>query len=188
MLTRPNTSNIHTYIHQLFRKLCARWVPKQLTPEHKVKRMESAFTFLRRYHNIGDEFLGRIITGDETWVAHITSEIKLQSNVSVTVDLPERQNSSRLCRRGKWCAWYSGTDGAFSSSTSWPEVKRRILSVIAKHWRNYDGSFRTNRAGSLVSMLSCCTITLGHTRFGGQQIFCRSSVERCLLIRPIART
>ena len=30
--------------HLLFRKLCARWVPKQLTPEHKAKRMESALT------------------------------------------------------------------------------------------------------------------------------------------------
>ncbi|PNF26371.1 hypothetical protein B7P43_G17995 [Cryptotermes secundus] len=26
--------------HLLFRKLCARWVPKQLIPEHKTKRME----------------------------------------------------------------------------------------------------------------------------------------------------
>ncbi|PNF14616.1 hypothetical protein B7P43_G12124 [Cryptotermes secundus] len=26
--------------HLLFRKLCARWVPKQLTPEHKTKRTE----------------------------------------------------------------------------------------------------------------------------------------------------
>ena len=32
--------------HLLFRKLCARWVPKQLTPVHKAKRMESALTFL----------------------------------------------------------------------------------------------------------------------------------------------
>jgi hypothetical protein len=32
--------------HLLFRKLCAKWVPKQLTPEHKTKRMESALTFL----------------------------------------------------------------------------------------------------------------------------------------------
>ena len=30
----------------LFRKLCARWVPKQLTPEHKEKSMESALTIV----------------------------------------------------------------------------------------------------------------------------------------------
>ena len=27
-------------------ELCARWVPEQLTPEHKAKRMESAWSFL----------------------------------------------------------------------------------------------------------------------------------------------
>ena len=60
----------------LFRELHARWVPKQSTPEHKVKRIESALTFLQQYHNDGDEFLDRIITGDETWVAQITLENK----------------------------------------------------------------------------------------------------------------
>ncbi|PNF35235.1 hypothetical protein B7P43_G06871 [Cryptotermes secundus] len=66
--------------HLLFRKLCATWwVPKQLTPEHKTKCMESALTFLQQYHDDGDEFLDRIITGDETWIAHITPETKQRS-------------------------------------------------------------------------------------------------------------
>ena len=47
-------------------------VMEQLTPGHKAKYMESALTFLQRYHNNGDEFLDRIITGDKTWVAHTT--------------------------------------------------------------------------------------------------------------------
>ena len=33
-------------------------------------------TFLQRYHDDVDEFLDRIITGNETWVAHITPETK----------------------------------------------------------------------------------------------------------------
>ncbi|PNF43793.1 hypothetical protein B7P43_G09754 [Cryptotermes secundus] len=32
--------------HLLFRKLCARWVPKQLTPEHKTRRMDGGIVFL----------------------------------------------------------------------------------------------------------------------------------------------
>ena len=47
--------------HILFRKLSARWVPKQLTPEHKAKRMESALELLQRYYDDG-EFLDRITT------------------------------------------------------------------------------------------------------------------------------
>ena len=49
---------------------------QQLTPEHKANRMESALRFLQRYHDDGDEFLDRIITGDEMWVAHITPQTK----------------------------------------------------------------------------------------------------------------
>ena len=56
--------------HLSFRKLCVWWVPKQLTQEHKAKRMKSALTFLQRYNDGGDEFLDRIITGDETWLLH----------------------------------------------------------------------------------------------------------------------
>ena len=41
--------------------------------------MESALTFLQRYHDDGDEFLDRIITGDETWTAHDAPETKQQA-------------------------------------------------------------------------------------------------------------
>ncbi|GFT39826.1 histone-lysine N-methyltransferase SETMAR [Trichonephila clavipes] len=62
-----------------FRKLCARWVPRLLTEEHKLKRMACALDFLDRYHKEGDQFLERIVTGDATWVSHITPESKRQS-------------------------------------------------------------------------------------------------------------
>jgi len=64
------TENLH------FRRLCARWDPKNLTPEHKTKRMGSAISFLERYEKEGDEFLTHIVTGDETWVSHVTPESK----------------------------------------------------------------------------------------------------------------
>lgn len=62
-----------------FRKLCARWMPKNLTSEHTIKRMEAALTFLQRYHDEGNEFLNRIITRDNMWVAQFTPEAKQQS-------------------------------------------------------------------------------------------------------------
>jgi hypothetical protein len=49
----PNVSRktVHRIVAENlhFRKLCARWVPKNLTPEHKTKRMGSALSFLERY-------------------------------------------------------------------------------------------------------------------------------------------
>jgi histone-lysine N-methyltransferase SETMAR len=62
-----------------YRKLCARWVPKQLTEEHKMKRRASALAFLTRYREQEDDFLNQIVTGDETWVSHTTPETKRQS-------------------------------------------------------------------------------------------------------------
>ncbi|GFV52278.1 histone-lysine N-methyltransferase SETMAR [Trichonephila clavipes] len=62
-----------------FRKLCARWVPRLLTEEHKLKRMACALDFLDQYHKEGDQFLERIVIGDETWDYHITPESKRQS-------------------------------------------------------------------------------------------------------------
>ncbi|GFU36091.1 hypothetical protein TNCV_2343041 [Trichonephila clavipes] len=37
-----------------YRKLCARWVPKLLTEEHKKKRMDFALNFLTCYAEAGD--------------------------------------------------------------------------------------------------------------------------------------
>ena len=107
--------------------------------------------------------------------------------IGVTVDLHARRNSSKFCRCGKWCARCSGTDGAFSSFTSWPGERRWMLRVTVKHCRNCDGPFRTSGAGCLLPVLSCCTITLGHTRLDCQHISCRSSAGRCLFMYHIVR-
>jgi hypothetical protein len=49
-----------------------------LPEEHKTKRAGSALTFLTRFTK-QDEFLSHIVTGDETWVSHVTPESKQQS-------------------------------------------------------------------------------------------------------------
>lgn len=62
-----------------FKKLCSRWVPRLLTEDHKVKRFATSLDFLTRYDEEGDDMLSQIVTGDETWVSHITPENKRQS-------------------------------------------------------------------------------------------------------------
>jgi len=65
--------------HLDYRKVCARWVLKMLTEDHKKQRVACALTFLMHYHKEGDGMLSHIVTGDETWVSHITPESKQQS-------------------------------------------------------------------------------------------------------------
>jgi hypothetical protein len=73
----PKTT-IHEAVREKlrYRKLCAGWLPKMLTDDHKTKRMGSALTFLTRYAQEGDKFLDSIVTGDETWGFHHTPEVR----------------------------------------------------------------------------------------------------------------
>jgi len=49
-----------------YKKLCAIWVPKMLTDEHKQKRLAAAHQFLQRHQIEGDQCFDHIVTGDET--------------------------------------------------------------------------------------------------------------------------
>jgi len=79
----PQTSR--SLLHEIvsdkhkYQKLCARWVPKMLTEEHKLKQQASALDFLTRYSEEGDKFLSCVATGDETWMLHATRESKQYS-------------------------------------------------------------------------------------------------------------
>ncbi|GFR64179.1 histone-lysine N-methyltransferase SETMAR [Elysia marginata] len=56
-----------------------KWVPHLLTDEHKESRVNISRNFLRRFQTEQNDFLGRIITGDETWVYSWDPETKRQS-------------------------------------------------------------------------------------------------------------
>ncbi|GFR09818.1 histone-lysine N-methyltransferase SETMAR [Trichonephila clavata] len=52
-------------IHDIlrYRKVSARWVPRQLTSTHQEQRMAVSLEHLVRYHEDGNDFLFRIVTG-----------------------------------------------------------------------------------------------------------------------------
>jgi hypothetical protein len=62
-----------------YRKVCSRWVPRQLTNEHKKTSMRSSLMLLQHLEEHGEAFLSRIVTRDETWVFHYTPESKAES-------------------------------------------------------------------------------------------------------------
>ena len=61
------------------RKVSARWVPRLLTEDHKGQRKAITSELLQRYRHEGDDFLLRIVTGDESWFHHFEPETKRQS-------------------------------------------------------------------------------------------------------------
>jgi hypothetical protein len=76
-----NYGSAYSIMHDEFkyRKLCSRWVPKQLKDDHKQKRIEICTQYLHRYETEGEGLLERIVTGDETWVHHFDPESKQRS-------------------------------------------------------------------------------------------------------------
>jgi hypothetical protein len=62
-----------------YRKVCARFVPRMLTPEHIEHHMAICQDLLNQYEAEGEIFLDHIITGDETWCHHNKAESKRQS-------------------------------------------------------------------------------------------------------------
>jgi len=60
----------HHIVHDVlqFLKVSARWVPRQRTAELKERRVDACQELLRRFEVEDDGFLGRIVTGNETWV------------------------------------------------------------------------------------------------------------------------
>jgi histone-lysine N-methyltransferase SETMAR len=62
------------------KKLCARWVPRLLTGDHKRTRMKISEQCLERFNKNKTDFVRRFIIMDETWIRHYsyTPESKQQ--------------------------------------------------------------------------------------------------------------
>lgn len=82
-------------------KVSARWVPRNLTDEHRQKRMGAALEMLTRYNQGGEEFLDRIVTGDETWFHYWTPETKARSMVWKKKDQPAPKKFKQQASAGK---------------------------------------------------------------------------------------
>jgi len=59
-----------------YRKVYSRWVPRQLSNDHKRAQQTICQEHLDCHAHEGDAFLHRIVTGDESWVYHYEPESK----------------------------------------------------------------------------------------------------------------
>ncbi|GFO09551.1 histone-lysine N-methyltransferase SETMAR-like protein [Plakobranchus ocellatus] len=101
-------------VHQIvttvlgYRKVSARWVPRQLTVEMKAQRKDMCTQLLERY-NAEEAFLQRILTGDESLVHHLIQNVK-PNRWSRGTKLLQVQGSSRLLPLQKRsCSPFYGT-------------------------------------------------------------------------------
>src|SRR5215475_9686622 len=73
--------SVHTILTENLemKKVCAKIVPKLPTPEQKLRRKECCVDW--KTSEESDEFLERVITGNETWIYEYDIELKSQSRV-----------------------------------------------------------------------------------------------------------
>ena len=95
---------IHSILHDYLklRKVCARWVPHQLTDDQKQLRIQFCHQSLQRFEEGRSRRVLDIITGDESWFYHYDPETKQQSKVwvSTTDPRPTKVHRSRSsCKR-----------------------------------------------------------------------------------------
>lgn len=81
LIPEISSATIHKILTEKlgYHKVCARWVPRMLTENHKQQRVVCAKQFLQQCEDNKEEFLDSIVTGDETWAFHFTPETKQQS-------------------------------------------------------------------------------------------------------------
>jgi len=93
----------YEFIHDIlgFHKVCARWIPKQLTMLHKQTRFDICQQNLDHYDKEGDAFLDKIVTGDETWVHHYDPGCKSQIMEWKHPQSPIRKNIKSQPSAGK---------------------------------------------------------------------------------------
>lgn len=90
---------VHEYLG--FRKLCAKWVPRMLTPDQKQERVDDSEQCLELFKRNKPEFLRRYVTMDETWIHHYTPESSRQSAEWRASDEPNPKRGKTQQSAGK---------------------------------------------------------------------------------------
>ena len=78
---RSNVRSVHTIMTKRlnWHKVCAQWVPHSLQPQQEACVMAHCIDHLQCYAREGNEFLARVVAGDESWCHHFEPEAKRQS-------------------------------------------------------------------------------------------------------------
>ena len=80
----------------VYQKICAVWVPRLLTEDHKVQRKAVTSEMFRRYQDEGYDFLLSIVTGKVSWLHHFDPEIKRQSMDWHHLDSPTKKKPKTM--------------------------------------------------------------------------------------------
>ena len=113
------------------RRVWAKMGPKELTGEHKQRRVTICQDLLERQ----DDILGRVITGDETWVYQYDPETKRQSAQRKTANSPRPKNSVGPNQESKQCCLLFLILEGFFIMNLYQLDKQSTKFTIWKYWK-----------------------------------------------------
>ncbi len=133
-----------------FHKVCAQWVPHQLSPEYKTNRMAVTLDFLERYKRDVEEMLSMIVRGDETWVHHFTPSTKKKSMVWKEVKEPSPKKFKTVLSSNKvMCTVFWDAKGII-----WQEYLLKRTTINAERYcktlKNLRKAVKRKRRGLLT--------------------------------------
>src|SRR5258705_1202435 len=67
-LVAANCGPLCTCKHLQLRKLCARWVPKDLTQQRRLRRVEDCTALLNMHDADSEAFFHHLVTGNQSWL------------------------------------------------------------------------------------------------------------------------
>ena len=128
----------------------------------KKQPVDFALTFLMRYHKEGDVMLSHTVTGDKTWVSHITPESQQQSLNWMHTGWPNRKKFNQtFSTRQIMCTVFWNRQGVLlveflsqgttMNSTVYCETLKKLRRAIP------------NKRHGMLPPFFCFTITLGCT-------------------------
>ena len=88
------------------RRVAAKFVPQILTAEQKEWHLSVATNMLQEAES-DENFMGQIITGDETWVYGYDPETKRQSSQWKSLISRGQRKRARCCQKSKLCSLFS---------------------------------------------------------------------------------
>jgi histone-lysine N-methyltransferase SETMAR len=96
-------STVHAIVHNQLQmsKVCTKWVPKSLTAIQRTSRIDCCAELISQFDANPDEFLGSLITGDETWIHHFDPLTQLEAKQWKRSDEPTPIRSRQQRTAGK---------------------------------------------------------------------------------------
>jgi len=146
----------HHIVHDVLQshKVSARRVPRQVTGELKERRVDACQEPLKHFEAEGDGFLGRIVTGDETWVHYHQSETKKASKEWRHTSLPKPKKFCTQPSAGKVMLTLFWDERGVILEHSMPRgntvIKARYADLLKNHLRPAIKSKRRGLLGTGV--------------------------------------